>query len=151
MADESQDVPSWPAQLPDPATAAAGINSEGYQGALGVRMGIEYLHVAPDLVSARMPVAGNTQPYGLLHGGASGVLAESVGSVAASLNAGPGRIALGIELNLSHHRSAREGIVTAVATPLSVGRTLATYQVAITDDAGRSICTGRLTCLLREV
>jgi 1,4-dihydroxy-2-naphthoyl-CoA hydrolase len=151
MVDDSQDVPTWPEQLPDPDRAAHGLNTQGNQGALGETMGIEYLHVAPDRVTARMPVAGNTQPYGLLHGGASGVLAESVGSVAASLNAGSGRIALGIELNLSHHRGAREGYVTAVATPLSLGRTLASYHVAITDDAGRAICTARLTCLLREV
>jgi uncharacterized protein (TIGR00369 family) len=98
-----------------------------------------------------MPVAGNTQPYGLLHGGASGVLAESVGSIASSLHAGPGRIALGIELSLSHHRSAREGFVHARATPLAVGRTLATFHIAITDDSDRAICTARLTCLLRDV
>lgn len=150
MADDLRDVPSWPEQLPDPATAAAAINTEANQGALGVRMGIEYLHVAPELVTARMPVAGNTQPYGLLHGGASGVLAESVGSVAAALNAGPGRLPLGIELNLSHHRSARSGHVTAAATPLSVGRTLATFAIAITDDDGRTICSARLTCMLRD-
>ncbi len=150
MSDEPrEDVPSWPAELPPPDVAAEGMTAR--QGALGSTMGIEYLHVAPDLVIARMPVAGNTQPYGLLHGGASGVLAESVGSIASSLHAGPGRIALGIELSLSHHRSAREGFVHARATPLSVGRTLATFNVAITDDADRAVCTARLTCLLRDV
>lgn len=150
MADDSRDVPAWPDQLPDPAEAAAGLNANGMQGALGQKMGIEFLHVSPELTSARMPVAGNTQPYGLLHGGASGVLAESVGSVAASMHAGPGRLALGIELSLSHHRSARQGYVQAVATPLSVGRTLATFHIAITDDDSRPVCTGRLTCLLRD-
>lgn len=150
MSDEPrEDVPSWPAELPAPDVAAEGMTAR--QGALGSTMGIEYLHVAPDLVIARMPVAGNTQPYGLLHGGASGVLAESVGSIASSLHAGPGRIALGIELSLSHHRSAREGFVHARATPLSVGRTLATFNVAITDDDDRAVCTARLTCLLRDV
>ena len=94
-------------------------------GHLGERMGIVWLEVGAERTVARMPVAGNTQPYGLLHGGASAVLAESVGSVAAAMAAGPGRFGVGIELSCSHHRSARDGYVTAVATPLSVGRTLA--------------------------
>ncbi|MCB0914108.1 MAG: hotdog fold thioesterase [Actinobacteria bacterium] len=148
MSDEPHEVPSWPEELPPPEVAAAAMTDN--QGALGATMGIEYLHVAPDLVTARMPVLGNTQPYGLLHGGASGVLAESVGSIAASLHGGPGRIALGIELNLSHHRGVREGFVHATATPLSVGRTLASFAIAITDDQDRPVCTARLTCLLRD-
>jgi 1,4-dihydroxy-2-naphthoyl-CoA hydrolase len=119
-------------------------------GGLGERMGMEWLVTTPDLVSARIPVAGNTQPFGLLHGGASAVLAESVGSVLANLNAGPGRFAVGIELSCSHHRSAREGFVTAVATPLTVGRTLITSHVTVSDDADQPICTARLTCFLRE-
>lgn len=151
MTDDSRDVPVWPDELPDPGEAAAGINADGRQGALGEKMGIEFIYVSPELTSARMPVAGNTQPYGLLHGGASGVLAESVGSVAASMHAGPGRLALGIELSLSHHRSARAGYVHAVATPLSVGRTLATFHIAISDEESRPVCTARLTCLLRDV
>jgi len=145
------DTPQWPEDLPSPTEAAAALNAPGMQGALGERMGIEFSHVAPDRTAASMPVAGNTQPYGLLHGGASGVLAESVGSVAASLHAGPGRMIVGIELNLSHHRSARQGRVHAVATPLSTGRTLATYQIAIVDDDDRPVCTGRLTCLIRSI
>lgn len=149
MTEVPHEVPRWPDELPAPDVAAAGMTAN--QGDLGVTMGIEYEHVSPDLVTARMPVAGNTQPYGLLHGGASGVLAESVGSIAASLHAGPGRIALGIELNLSHHRGARSGYVHARATPLSVGRTLASFEVAITDDEDRPVCTARLTCLLRDV
>ena len=120
------------------------------RGGLGERMGMEWLETTPQRVVARIPVEGNTQPFGLLHGGASAVLAESAGSVLANLNAGPGRFAVGIELSCTHHRSAREGWVTAVATPLSVGRTLVTAQVVVTDDAGRSICSARLTCFLRE-
>ena len=99
---------------------------------------------------ARIPVVGNTQPFGLLHGGASAVLAESVGSVLANLNAGPGRFAVGIELSCTHHRSARDGWVTAIATPLSVGRTLVTTQIAVTDEEDRPVCTARLTCFLRD-
>jgi 1,4-dihydroxy-2-naphthoyl-CoA hydrolase len=119
-------------------------------GGLGQRMGIDWLEVGPERTVARMPVAGNTQPFGLLHGGASAVLAESVGSVASNLHAGPGRFAVGIELSCTHHRGARDGFVTAVATPLSRGRTLATYHIEISDDAGHRICTARLTCLLRD-
>ncbi len=141
--------PTWPADLPSPAEAARGMNDMSVDS-LVEKMGIRYVHVSPDLVSATMPVAGNTQPYGLLHGGASAVLAETVGSVAASMHAGPGRIVMGIELNATHHRGAREGHVHAVATPLSRGRTLACYEIKITDDAGRPICTSRLTCLLKD-
>lgn len=150
MTDESP-IPTFPADLPAPEELAAAMNSLDNQGALGARMGIVYTYAAPDRVAARMPVAGNTQPYGLLHGGASAVLAESVGSVAAALNAGPGRVAVGIELNATHHRSARAGYVHAVATPLSVGRTLATFSIAIVDDDDRPLCTARLTCLLRDL
>lgn len=120
------------------------------RGGLGERMGMEWLETTPQRVVARIPVEGNTQPFGLLHGGASAVLAESAGSVLANLNAGPGRFAVGIELSCSHHRSARQGWVTAVATPLSVGRTLVTAHIDVSDDEGRSICTGRLTCFLRD-
>lgn len=119
-------------------------------GGLGERMGVEWLEITPDKVVARLPVAGNTQPFGLLHGGASAVLAESTGSVLANLHAGDGRIAVGIELSCTHHRSAREGWVTAVATPLSVGRTLVTSDITLSDDNGRLICTARLTCFVRE-
>ena len=121
------------------------------RGGLGERMGIEWLEVDPQRTVARMPVAGNTQPFGLLHGGASAVLAESVGSVASNLHAGEGRYAVGIELSCTHHRSARDGHVTAVGTPLSLGRTLASYEIVITDDGGERICTARLTCLLRPM
>ena len=82
-------------------------------------MGIEYLEAGPERVVAKMPVKGNTQPYGLLHGGASCVLAETLGSVGAALHAGAGRIAMGIEINATHHRSATEGYVTGVATRLA--------------------------------
>jgi len=120
------------------------------RGGLGERMGMEWLETTPQRVVARIPVAGNTQPFGLLHGGASAVLAESAGSVLANLNAGPGRFAVGIELSCTHHRSAREGWVTAIATPLSVGRTLVTSQIAVTDEEDRPVCTARLTCFLRD-
>ncbi|WP_204071308.1 PaaI family thioesterase [Planotetraspora phitsanulokensis] len=113
-------------------------------------MGIEILEASPERVVGRMPVAGNTQPYGLLHGGASVVLAETLGSTGAALHAGEGRIAVGIEINATHHRSATSGHVTGVATRTHGGRTLATYEIEITDEQGRRICTSRLTCMLRD-
>lgn len=119
-------------------------------GTLLERMGIEVLEVGAGRVTARMPVEGNTQPYGLLHGGASAVLAETVGSIASATHAGRGRIAVGIELNCTHHRAVREGHVHGVAVPIHLGGTLATYAITVTDDRGALVCTARLTCLLRD-
>ncbi|MFF5257628.1 PaaI family thioesterase [Actinomadura viridis] len=113
-------------------------------------MGIEYLTATPERVVGRMPVAGNTQPYGRLHGGASCVFAESLGSLGAALHAGPDRIALGVEINATHHRGASEGWVTGVATRAHGGATLATYEIVITDERDRRVCTARLTCMLRD-
>jgi len=118
-------------------------------GTLGEKMGIEFLEATPERVVARMPVAGNTQPFGLLHGGASVVLAESLGSIGAVLHAGEGRIAVGVDINATHHRAARAGFVTGTATALSLGNTLAVYDVAITDEDGNRVCTSRITCLIR--
>ena len=114
------------------------------------RMNIEILEVRPERVVGTMPVEGNTQPYGLLHGGASAVLAETLGSFGAALHAGPNRVAVGLDLNATHHRAARSGVVTGVATPLSLGSTLASYEIVVTDDHDHRICTARLTCLLRD-
>jgi 1,4-dihydroxy-2-naphthoyl-CoA hydrolase len=114
------------------------------------RMGIEVTDWDPERLVGTMPVAGNRQPYGLLHGGASAVLAETLGSIAAALNAGEGRIALGIELSASHHRAVRDGIVTGVCTPLHRGGTVATYEIKLTDDKDRAVCTARLTCVVRN-
>jgi uncharacterized protein (TIGR00369 family) len=119
-------------------------------GALAERMGIEVLEIGAERTVARMPVAGNTQPYGLLHGGASAVLAESIGSIASALHAGPDRIALGLELNCTHHKAVREGYVIGTATPLVRGRTVASYAISITDEGGSPVCTARLTCVLRD-
>lgn len=121
------------------------------RGALATTMGITITEAGPDRVVGTMPVEGNTQPYGLLHGGASAVLVETLGSIAAGLHGGAGMLPVGIDLSCTHHRGARSGIVTAVATPLSAGRTVATYDVRVTDEEGRAVCTGRLTCLLRPV
>ncbi len=119
-------------------------------GTLIERLGIVLTEATASRVVATMPVEGNTQPYGLLHGGASVALAETLGSYGSVLHAGPDRIAVGIEINATHHRAARSGLVTGVATPLSLGRTLATWNVVVTDDEGRLLCTSRITCLLRD-
>jgi uncharacterized protein (TIGR00369 family) len=120
-------------------------------GDLADRMGIRLVAAAHGRVVATMPVDGNTQPYGLLNGGASAVLAETIGSVAAALHAGPGSYVVGLDINCTHHRAVRDGVVTGIATPISEGRTVASYDIRITDGAERPVCTARLTCLIRPV
>ncbi|MCL2455266.1 MAG: hotdog fold thioesterase [Micrococcales bacterium] len=117
-------------------------------GALAGRMGIEILEVSAERAVASMPVAGNTQPAGLLHGGASVVLAETLGSMCADLHAGPGRAAVGIEVSATHHRAVRTGHVSGTATALHLGRSVASYEIVVEDDFGRRVATARLTCLL---
>ena len=117
-------------------------------GTLIERMGITLLSATPEKVVGTMPVLGNTQPAGLLHGGASVVLAETLGSFAAQLHAGEGRAVVGIEINATHHHGPRDGVVTGVATPVHRGRTTASYEIVIETEAGRRVCTARLTCLV---
>ena len=118
------------------------------QGALDKKMGIEILEASPQRLVATMPVEGNTQPIGLLHGGANVVLAESLGSIGTQLHAGPHRRIVGVDINATHHKSATSGKVTAIATPVSLGRTLCCYEVVITNEAGERTCTARITCLI---
>ncbi|MFD3453617.1 PaaI family thioesterase [Streptomyces sp. NPDC058691] len=120
-------------------------------GSLGNRMGIEIVEASAERVVGTMPVEGNTQPYGLLHGGASAVLAETIGSVGAMLHGGPGKVAVGVDLNCTHHRGLRSGVVTGVATPVHRGRSSATYEIVISDEQERRVCSARLTCALRPV
>jgi len=131
---------------PRPATAAA--DRFDPTGTLLERMGIEVTEASAERTVGTMPVRGNTQPAGLLHGGASAVLAETLGSIAATLHAGTGRAAVGIEINATHHRSAASGTVTGTATAIHLGRTTATYEVVITDERGKRVCTSRITCAL---
>ena len=135
--------------MDDSHDLAAELNAAS-PGTLMERMGIEFLEARPGRVVARMPVAGNTQPYGLLHGGASVVLAESLGSIGSALHAGPDKVVVGVDINATHHRAARAGLVTGVATPLSVGRTLSVWEIVISDEEGKRVCTSRITCLVRE-
>lgn len=117
-------------------------------GALNSKMGFELLAITPERVVGRMPVAGNTQPYGLWHGGASCVLAETLASMGSHMHAQPNRIAVGVDINATHHRSVTAGWVTGTATALHLGRSVASYDIMITDDADRRVCTARVTCQL---
>ena len=128
---------------PPPSWAPSGVLSP-----LDEKLGIAIVDYDPDRLVATMPVEGNEQPFGLLHGGATCALMETVGSWAAQLAAGPERRAVGIELNASYLRSPRSGTVTAVCTPVRRGRTLTTFLVEVTDDAARVTASGRLTCML---
>jgi uncharacterized protein (TIGR00369 family) len=116
------------------------------------KMQITLTEAAPERAVGTMPVEGNTQPFGLLHGGASCVLAETLGSVAATLHAQEafGGYAVGLEISATHHRSVRTGTVTGVATAVHRGGTVATYEIVISDEAGQRVCTARLTCVLRR-
>jgi uncharacterized protein (TIGR00369 family) len=115
------------------------------------RMGIELLEASADRIVATMPVEGNVQPFGLLHGGASCVLAETLGSVGATLHAQPERAAVGIDINATHHRAVSSGTVTGVGTPIHLGRTVACYEIVVSDEQGRRVCTARITCQLVPV
>jgi uncharacterized protein (TIGR00369 family) len=116
--------------------------------ALDNKMGFELLRLTPKLVVGRMPVAGNTQPFGLWHGGASCVLAETLASLGSFMHAQPERISVGVDINATHHRSVTAGWVTGTATALHLGRSIASYEIVITDDADRRVCTARVTCQL---
>ncbi len=117
-------------------------------GALDKKMGIEIIEASPNRLVGTMPVEGNTQPIGLLHGGANVVLAESLGSIGTQLHAGAGRKIVGVDINATHHKSATRGIVTGVATAITLGKTLCSYQVEITNQNGERTCTARITCLI---
>ena len=111
------------------------------------KMGIQITDWTKERLVGTMPVAGNLQPYGLLHGGANGVLAETLGSIAGALHAAEGKAVVGLELSCTHHRAARAGVVTGVCTPVHLGRSTSTFEIVITDEAGKRTCTARLTCV----
>jgi len=117
-------------------------------GTLDKKMGIEIIEASPERLVATMPVEGNTQPIGLLHGGANVVLAESLGSIGTQLHAGVDRKIVGVDINATHHKSATSGMVTAVATAISLGKTLCSYNVEIKNDKGERTCSARITCLI---
>ncbi|CAN5126532.1 MAG: PaaI family thioesterase [Nocardioides sp.] len=117
-------------------------------GKLNDKMGIEILEISAERVVGTMPVEGNTQPFGLLHGGASVVLAETLGSLGSGVHAWPEKVSVGVDINATHHRPATSGLVTGVATAIHLGRTSAAYEVVITNEDGKRVCTSRITCAL---
>ncbi|MGQ4378176.1 PaaI family thioesterase [Streptomyces sp. SAS_267] len=146
-----QHTPKFPQGVID-EYAALGVDLPALfsAGHLGNRMGVQIIEDSAERVVGTMPVEGNTQPYGLLHGGASAVLAETIGSVGAMLHGGITKIAVGVDLNCTHHRGVRSGLVTGVATPVHRGRTSATYEIVITGEDGKRVCSARLTCILKD-
>ena len=134
---------------PKTSQAAAELLNQRGLGDLAEKMGIELLELSAERSVARMPVAGNTQPLGVLHGGAHVVLGESLGSFSANVWAHPNGYAVGIEVNASHSRSASEGYVTAVCEAISLGRTLTVHEIAISDEAGNRLSTVRITNVIR--
>jgi 1,4-dihydroxy-2-naphthoyl-CoA hydrolase len=132
----------------DPELYERLVESDG--GELTVKMGVEYLELSAEHSVARMPVEGNRQVVGILHGGAHVVLGESLGSISSAIHAGSGRVAMGIEINATHSRSISSGWVTATCDALVLGRTLATHEIVIRDDEGRRLSTVRMTNILRD-
>lgn len=124
--------------------------AESGGGDLANKMGFKFVQLSAELSVATMPVTGNTQVVGLLHGGAHVVLAETLGSISSAIHAGPGRIAVGIEINATHSRSVTSGIVTGTCIALSLGRTLATHEIVMRDEGGRRLSTVRMTNFLKE-
>ena len=135
-----------------PALASEGLDwaRRRGMGALAEKMGIEFTEFSIERSVATMPVEGNTQPVGLLHGGAYVVLGESLGSMAANLHAGPDRLAVGVDINATHTRSATSGIVTGVCTPVHLGRSITVHELAVTDDQGRRCSTIRITNMITD-
>lgn len=125
--------------------------AERGMGALAEKMGVRFVEFSVQRAVATMPVEGNTQPVGLLHGGAYVVLGESLGSMAANLHAGPGRLAVGVDINATHTRSATSGMVTGVCTPLHLGRTLTVHEIVITDEHCRRCSTVRITNHIKDL
>jgi uncharacterized protein (TIGR00369 family) len=131
----------------EPIDFLAAIRTRG-SGELGSKMGIEITEASPQRLVGTMPVAGNRQPMGLLHGGANVVLAESLGSVGTQLHAGIDRKIVGVDVSATHHKSAIDGVVTGVATAISLGKTMCCYEVIIYNEKGERTCTARITCFI---
>ena len=140
-------------QTPDGLECPDGLEwvSRRGMGALAEKMGMEFVEFSIERAVATMPVAGNTQPVGLMHGGAYVVLGESLGSMAANLHAGPDRLAVGVDINATHTRSATSGRVMGVCTPVHLGRSLTVHEIVVTDDQGRRCSTIRITNMIKDL
>lgn len=134
---------------PKLSSAAAELMQLRGLGELAEKMGIELVELSAERAVAKMPVIGNRQPLGVLHGGAHVVIGESLGSFAANVWAHPDKVAVGIEVNASHSRPATEGYVIATCTAINLGKTLTTHEIAIDDEQGRRLSTVRITNFLR--
>ena len=144
------DVSNHVAEAQSSPEATDTVKKRGSGGSLGDKMGLEVLELTVDRAVATMPVEGNTQPMGIMHGGAYVVLGESLGSMSASLQAGPGRFAVGVDINATHTGSATSGLVTGVCTPVHLGRSITVHEIVITDETGRRCSTIRITNMLRD-
>ena len=155
-ANAANDVTSEPGPAEDAGRAEdAGSGNGGLWkitlGELDEKMGVRIIEESVERVVATMPVEGNRQSFGLLHGGASLAVGEAVGSWAAVIHASTmGKTAVGVDVSATHHRSAREGLITITATPLQLGRTLTAHEVIITNESGQRLCTLRITNLLLD-
>lgn len=136
---------------PTPETSKDGV-WQIQLGELDLKMGIKIVEESVDKVVATMPVEGNRQSFGLLHGGASLAVGEAVGSWAAVKHASTmGKSAVGVDVSATHHKGAREGLITITATPISLGRRMASHQVVIENEVGQRLCTLRITNLIIDV
>ena len=122
------------------------------KGNMVEHLGIEFLEIGKNFIKARMPVDKRTmQPLGLLHGGASVVLAETLGSVAANFMVNPEKqYCVGLEINANHIRSAREGFVTGITTPVHIGKKTQIWEIRITDESDELVCISRLTMVVMD-
>lgn len=144
------DIRETDADVRESDTSAMEWAAQRGMGALAEKMGLRWLEFSVDRCVATMPVEGNTQPLGLFHGGAYVVLGESLGSMAANLHVGPGRVAVGVDINATHTRSATAGLVTGVCTPIHLGRSMTVHEIVVSDDQGRRCSTIRITNLVRD-
>ncbi len=137
---------------PPPGTTSedAVLAANALRGPLVEKLGIEFVEIGQARVLARMPVEGNTQPYGILHGGATASLCETTASVGTAFLVGLERLAVGIDLTISHIRSARTGWVTVTAVPLRLGKTIAHWDMQVRDDDDRLVAVARLTLAVRD-
>ena len=133
----------------DPAQRAAMMNSAAIPG-LDTKMGISFTHIAADKCLGNMPVAGNNQPFGILHGGANAVLAESLASIASLFLVSENQITVGLQVQMTHHAAAKSGLVTGTATLIHNGRSIATYAVEIVDETGKLTSSGQVICFLKR-